>query len=148
MVALRAPRSRAPRILARSIAFRRDAAFPGEIGRVAPKRSSLPRGSTRDRARWSRFALRGHGLRGFSLVRSRSGATRHFLEELGVSHRNAPHSREAPPVTELDGRASRSAVTGSADSRSFDRVPARRGISWRNWACRTETLLTPERLHP
>ena len=51
-------------------------------------------------------------------------------------------------MTLVDGRAPRSAVLGSARSRSFvavpgDGVPLRAGL-----ACRPEPILTPERLRP
>jgi hypothetical protein len=63
-----------------------------------------------------------------------------------ASRGHAPHSREASPMAELNGRAPRSAAIGSARSRSFGRDSARGGLVPAEVAGRAESLLTPERL--
>src|SRR6478735_5300669 len=128
MVALRAPRSRAARSLPRSSRF-----WTTEK-RVPQNPFSLPRGSARDWVTWSRSALRGHALRGVSLVRHDSGRRK------SVSPRILPHSREAPHVTGSHGRAPRSAVTRCAESPSFVTILDD------GKACPPESFLTPERL--
>src|SRR6478609_1755895 len=87
MVALRAPRSRAPRVsLVRRVSHRRK----DVSARNAP---ALPRGSARDRALWSRCALRGPELpesRSFVAFRTDGKTCR---------RETLLHSREVPLVT-------------------------------------------------
>jgi hypothetical protein len=51
-------------------------------------------------------------------------------------------------MTEFVCRAMRSEVMGSARSRSFDRDSGRLGPAPEKFACRPESLLTPESLRP
>ena len=51
-------------------------------------------------------------------------------------------------MTELICRATRSEVMGSARSRSFDRDSGRLWPAAEEFACRPESLLTPESLRP
>jgi len=58
------------------------------------------------------------------------------------------HSREAPPVTVFDGRAPRSAVPGSARSRSFVTVQGDTALHDERGRVALNRSCTPERLRP
>ena len=51
-------------------------------------------------------------------------------------------------MSELVCRATRSEIMGSARSRSFDRDSGRLSPAPEKFACRPESLLTPESLRP